>query len=279
MFITLLSSLSSRIRDAALESLQAALPVSALLRCDLIDAQTLSVRVHRPGRAPEIHFVPVGRGCPAEAAAAAAVRILLETGRVEMGPAVAPRAAVSRIEGEQMKGDQAAADAADGVPGCVVIGLPPGVNGLAAHRTLVARSVGLPLAVDSVALAVDPAAVEPALVSSYPLHRAGLLPKAAGIVRSDDFMALALAHADTVLATDDPLWGSLEGGARADYRTASDRGLRLLRERAPHAVVNAPGRVSVLGRFDREAAGARMLAGAVSAKTAPGFPGPAGFLG
>ncbi|WP_345148699.1 hypothetical protein [Arthrobacter ginkgonis] len=214
------------------------------MRCDLIDAQTLAVAIHRPERAPEIHFVPVGRGCPAEAAATAAVRILAELGPVELGRA---------------DGDWAVSDAEGGAPGCAVIGLPPGTNGLAAHHTLVARSMGLPLAVDSVALAVEPAAVEPALVSSYPLHRAGLLPEAAGAVRSDDFMAFALAHADTVLAIDDPLWGSLEGGAQADYRTASDRGMRLLRERAPHAVINAPGRVSVLGRFDREAAGARVL--------------------
>lgn|GEM_PF-5020451 len=232
MFVTLLTSLSARIRDAALEGLQGVLSGSVLLRCDLIDPRTLAVRVHRPGRAPEIHFVPVGPGCPAEASAAAAVRIL---------------AAEGRPGGDWIGGGGAASDVEEGVPGCAVIALPPGANGLAAHQALVSRSLGLPLAVDSVALAVEPAAVE-------------------------DVMAFALAHADTVLAVDDPLWGALEGGARADYRAASERGMRLLRERAPHAVINAPGRVSVLGHFDPAAAGARMKP--VAVKTATGLVGP-----
>ena len=236
MFVTLLSSLSSRIRDDALEGLRAVLPESVLLRCDLIDAQTLAIGVHLPGQAPEIRFWPVGRGCPAEAVATAAVSILAEAG----------------LEGVE--------------PGRAVIGMPPGASALTAHCALSAGSMGLPLAVDSVALAVEPAAVEPAMASTYPLHRAGLLPEAAGAVASGEFIVSSLAHADTVLAIDDPLWGSLEGRARADYGAASKRGMQLLRELAPHAVLNAPGRVSVLGRFDIEAASARVLPGAIGAE-------------
>jgi G3E family GTPase len=66
------------------------------------------------------------------------------------------------------------------------------------------------------------------------------------------------------------VWALLGGRGAADYRAASERGLDLLRELAPHAFVNAPGPVSALGSFDREGAAQR---------TAPGAARPAGGNG
>ena len=236
MFVTLLSSLSTRVRDAALGGLRASVPGAVVLRYDLLDAGTLAAELFRPGHAPETRTLALDHACLACTAAADAAVVLGSLAGAGQDHAL--------------------------------LGLPPGASSVKAQRVLEARAAGDPVAVDSVALAIDPSEVEQLITSPYLLHSAGLLPEGAPCTGSGEFVTAALAHADTVLGADDGVWVLLGDRGAADYRAASERGLDLLRELAPHALVNAPGPVSALGSFDREAAAQRTTPGISSGAVA-----------
>ncbi|GER23512.1 hypothetical protein NCCP1664_20070 [Zafaria cholistanensis] len=231
MFVTLISSLSARVRDAALEGLRPSFPGAVVLRYDLAGPGTLAAELFRPGRPPQTRMLALEHACLACTAAADAAAVL--------------------------------ASLAGGGPEHAVLGLPPGASSVKAQRVLEARAAGEPVAVDSVALAIDPSEVEQVIASPYLLRSAGLLPEGSECIGSGEFVTAALAHADTVLGAEDGVWALLGDSGADHYRAASGRGLELLRELAPHAVVNAPGPVSGLGGFDREAAARRTAPGGV----------------
>ena len=235
MFVTLLSSLSTRVRDAALGGLCASVPDAVVLRYDLLDAGRLAAELFRPGHAPETRTLALDHACLACTAAADAAFVL--------------------------------ASLADAGQEHALLGLPPGASSVKAQRVLEQRAAGDPVAVDSVALAIDPSEVEQLIASPYLLHSAGLLPEGAPCTGSGEFVTAALAHADTVLGAGDGVWALLGDRGAADHRAASERGLDLLRALAPHALVNAPGPVPALGSFDREEAAQRTAPGAA----APGY--------
>jgi hypothetical protein len=76
VFVTLLSSLSSRVRDAALDGLRASVPDAVVLRYDLLDAETLAAELFRPGHAPETRTLALDHACLACTAAADAALAL-----------------------------------------------------------------------------------------------------------------------------------------------------------------------------------------------------------
>jgi G3E family GTPase len=141
-----------------------------------------------------------------------------------------------------------------GTPGArIIVGLPPAVpSSMAMHALL--KGLGESLAIDSVVLSCAPDALEDQIWDHHTLFESGFTP-----VIDDrtpgEFLMGELSFSDTVMLAE-PALVPVDPAARA-------RGIQLIKELAPHAVVTDSEEPTLLGRHNLAEAMARTLPGSV----------------
>lgn len=142
-----------------------------------------------------------------------------------------------------------------GTPGArIIVGLPPAVpSSMAIHALL--KGLGESLAVDSVVLACAPDALEDQIWDHHTLFESGFIPVSADDRTPGEFLVGELSFSDTVMLAE-PALVSVDPAARA-------RGIQLIKEMAPHAVVADSEEPILLSRHNLAEAMARTLPGSV----------------
>lgn len=141
-----------------------------------------------------------------------------------------------------------------GTPGArIIVGLPPAVpSSMAMHALL--KGLGESLAIDAVVLSCAPDALEDQIWDHHTLFESGFTP-----VIDDrtpgEFLVGELSFSDTVMLAE-PALVPVDPAARA-------RGIQLIKELAPHAVVTDSEEPTLLGRHNLAEAMARTLPGSV----------------
>lgn len=141
-----------------------------------------------------------------------------------------------------------------GTPGArIIVGLPPAVpSSMAMHALL--KGLGESLAIDAVVLSCAPDALEDQIWDHHTLFESGFTP-----VIDDrtpgEFLVGELSFSDTVMLAE-PALVPVDPAARV-------RGIQLIKELAPHAVVTDSEEPTLLGRHNLAEAMARALPGSV----------------
>jgi G3E family GTPase len=136
----------------------------------------------------------------------------------------------------------------------IVLGLPPAVTAATAVHALL-RGLGDAVTIDSVVLACAPDAVEDQIWDHHTLFESGFTPVPDDERTPGEFLMGEFAFSDTVLLAD-PALVPVDPAARA-------RGVRLVRELAPHAAVTESGGGVRSGRHHLAQATARTVPGSV----------------
>lgn len=113
----------------------------------------------------------------------------------------------------------------------LILGLPPAVAGSIAVQALL-QGLGGAFTIDSVVLACAPDAVEDQIWDHHSLFESGFTPVPEDERTPGEFLMGELSFGDTVLLAD-PALVPVDPAARA-------RGIQLIKELAPHAVVAFP---------------------------------------
>lgn len=145
----------------------------------------------------------------------------------------------------------------------VILGLPPAVAGVTAVNALL-KGLGPSVTVDSVAFAGAPDAVEDRLWDNHTLFESGFTPVPEDDRTPGEFLIGELAYSDTVLLADPVL-------VPVDPATRS-RGVQLIRELAPHAVMTESAGDIRTGRHSLAEATARIAPGSVWIPNRPSSP-------
>lgn len=142
-----------------------------------------------------------------------------------------------------------------GTPGTrIIVGLPPAVaSSMAMHALL--KGLGESLTIDSVVLACAPDALEDQLWDHHTLFESGFTPVPADDRTPGEFLMGELSFTDTVVLAE-PALVPVDPAARA-------RGIQLIKELAPHAVVTDSGGPIRLGLHNLADSMARTLPGSV----------------
>lgn len=136
----------------------------------------------------------------------------------------------------------------------IIVGLPPGVaSSMAVHAFL--KGLGAVFTLDSVVLACAPDAVEDQVWDHHTLFESGFTAVPDDHRTPGEFLIGELSFSDTVLLAD-PALVPVDPAARA-------RGVQLVRELAPHAVLTESAGSIRPGRHNLAAATARSVPGAV----------------
>ncbi|WP_026556473.1 GTP-binding protein [Arthrobacter sp. 35W] len=145
----------------------------------------------------------------------------------------------------------------------IIVGLPPAVASSAAVQAL-RRGLGSAITIDAAVLACAPDAVEDHIWDHHSLFESGFTPIPEDERTPGEFLIGELSFCDSILLAD-PALVPVDAAARA-------RGVQLLRELAPHAVVaEAEGNIT-LGRHHPGEATARTLLGSVRIPAASSSP-------
>ncbi len=145
----------------------------------------------------------------------------------------------------------------------IIVGLPPAAASETAVHILL-RGLGEKVSIDSVVLACAPDAVEDQIWDHHTLFESGFTPVPADDRTAGEFLMRELCFADTVLLAD-PALVPVDPAARL-------RGVQLIRELAPHAVLtDGVGHVRT-GAHSLADATARTMPGIVRAAVEPSGP-------
>lgn len=136
----------------------------------------------------------------------------------------------------------------------LILGLPPAVAGSTAVPALL-RGLGGAVTIDSVVLACAPDAVEDQIWDHHSLFESGFTPVPEDERTPGEFLMGELSFGDTVLLAD-PALVPVDPEARA-------RGIQLIKELAPHAVVAEGAGDARPGRHNLAEATARAVPGSV----------------
>ncbi|WP_457972996.1 GTP-binding protein [Arthrobacter sp. D1-17] len=136
----------------------------------------------------------------------------------------------------------------------IVLGLPAAVSATTAVQALL-KGLGDALTIDSVVLACAPDAVEDQVWDHHTLFESGFTPVPEDERTPGEFLMGEFAFSDTVVLAD-PALVPVDPVAR-------NRGVRLIRELAPHAVVTESGGEVRTGRHHLAEATARTVPGSV----------------
>lgn len=145
----------------------------------------------------------------------------------------------------------------------VILGLPPAVASSMAVTALL-KGLGNPVTIDSVVLACAPDAVEDQIWDHHTLFESGFTPVPADDRTPGEFLMGELSFSDTVMLSE-PALVPVEPAARV-------RGVQLLTELAPHAVVTHSEGPIRLGKHKLVEAMARTVPGAVRVPGLPSAP-------
>ncbi|RKO21598.1 GTP-binding protein [Pseudarthrobacter phenanthrenivorans] len=145
----------------------------------------------------------------------------------------------------------------------VILGLPAAVESSMAVGALL-KGLGSGVTVDSVVLACAPDALEDQLWDHHTLFESGFTPVAEDDRTPGEFLVGELSFSDTVVLSD-PALVPVDPALRA-------RGVQLLRELAPHAVVSDADGTVRLGRHRLAKAMVRRLPGSVRVPERPSAP-------
>ena len=236
MTLILVSSLETHIRDKALDALVASKPDAMVVRHDLLEGERVLRRVSRGTTTMERSEMTLEHGC------------LTCTVRLDVMPTVI------RILGS--------------LPGDVIVGLPPSVSAAMVLEMLEPVLAARGTTVDSVCLALDPAALEDQMWDSRTLWQAGL-----SSVKDDDrtageFLIKEIAFADTTLMLEGlfaHLFEAQAPGCQADG-SLFQRGAQLLREVGPHLAVVHPDEEIAFTGHDADDARRRSKPGSVNTR-------------
>lgn len=136
----------------------------------------------------------------------------------------------------------------------IIVGLPPAVaSSMAMHALL--RGLGESLAINSVVLACAPDALEDQIWDHHTLFESGFTPVPADDRTPGEFLMGELTFADTVMLAE-PALVPVDPATRA-------RGIQLIKELAPHAVVTDSEGPIRLGRHNLAESTARTAPGSV----------------
>ena len=237
MTLILVTSLESHVRDKALDALVASMPNAMVVRHDLLEGERVLRRVSRGTASLERREIPLEHGC------------LTCTVRLDVLPTVA------RV--------------LDALPEDVIVGLPPSVNAGMVLEHLEPQLVMRGRSLDSVCLALDPAALEDQMWDNRTLWQAGL-----SSVRDDDrtageFLVKEIAFADTSLMLEGLFAHLFEAETPGCQSGGEDflRGTQLLAELGPHLAVIHPEEDLELATYQPQAARKRSTPGAINART------------
>lgn len=136
----------------------------------------------------------------------------------------------------------------------IVLGLPPGVPAATAVHSLL-RGLGYAIAIDSVVVACAPDAVEDQIWDHHTLFESGFTPVPDDERTPGEFLMGEFAFSDTVVLAD-PALVPVDPAVRS-------RGVHLIRELAPHAVVTESISGLRPGRHQLVEATARTVPGSV----------------
>jgi G3E family GTPase len=142
----------------------------------------------------------------------------------------------------------------------IIVGLPPAVASETAVHTLL-QGLGDGVTVDSVVLACAPDAFEDHIWDRHTLFESGFTPVAEDERTAGEFLMRELCFADTVLLAD-PALVPVDPAARL-------RGVQLIRELAPHALLAESGGDVRTGGHNLAEATARTVPGSVRAPAEP----------
>jgi G3E family GTPase len=145
----------------------------------------------------------------------------------------------------------------------VIVGLPPAVASETAVHALL-RGLGEKVTIDSVVLACAPDAIEDQIWDHHTLFESGFTPVPEDERTPGEFLMRELCFADTVLLAD-PALVPVDPAARL-------RGVQLIREVAPHAVLTEGVGAVRTGGHNLADATARTVPGTVRAATEPSGP-------
>ncbi|XAS66380.1 GTP-binding protein [Micrococcaceae bacterium Sec5.7] len=141
-----------------------------------------------------------------------------------------------------------------------VLGLPPGVSVEMAVAAL-AEGLDRPVTVDNAVLAVDPAELEDQIRDRHTLYASGFTSMPGDDRTSGEFLIGELSHVDTVMVQ--PGLSSELAGASREESAHWSRGLELMSQLAPHAVVAGAADEFKPGCYDGREAVSRSRRGAV----------------
>lgn len=142
----------------------------------------------------------------------------------------------------------------------IIVGLPPAAAAETAVHALL-RGLGDAVTIDSVVLACAPDALEDQIWDHHTLFESGFTPVPADDRTPGEFLLRELCFSDTVLLAD-PALVPVEPADR-------HRGVQLIRELAPHAVLAESAGELRLGVHSLADATARSMAGSVQTAPAP----------
>lgn len=145
----------------------------------------------------------------------------------------------------------------------VIVGLPPAAASETAVHALL-RGLQEEATIDSVVFACAPDGLEDQIWDHHTLFESGFTPVPADDRTAGEFLMRELCFADTVLLAD-PALVPVNPDAR-------HRGVQLIRELAPHAVVTESGSDVRAGRHNLAKATARTVPGSVRASAEPSGP-------
>lgn len=238
MTLILVTSLEAHVRDKALDTLVATSPEAMVIRHDLLEGERVVRRVSRGAVEIDRTEIALEHGC------------LTCTVRLDVVPTV------TRV--------------LDAAPPDVFVGLPPSVN-----TGMVLEILGPLLAVrginiDSVCLALDPAALEDQMWDTRTLWQAGLSSVQDDDRTAGEFLVKEIAFADTALLLEG-LFAHLFEAEAPGCQSGGDlfhRGAQLLGELGPHLAVIHPDHGLALNSHDPEAARRRSTPGNVHVRSA-----------
>lgn len=236
--LILVTSLESHIRDKALDSLVASMPNAMVVRHDLLEGERVLRRVSRGTASLERNEIPLEHGC------------LTCTVRLDVLPTV------TRI--------------LDSLPEDVIVGLPPSVNADMVLEFLQPQLALRGKALDSICLALDPAALEDQMWDSRTLWQAGLSSVEEDDRTAGEFLVKEIALADTSLMLEG-LFAHLFESDTPGCQSGGGlflRGTQLLTEVGPHLAVIHPDEDLVLATYDPDSARRRASPGAINVRDA-----------
>lgn len=231
MTLILVTSLEAHARDKALDAMVRTWPHATVIRHDLLEGERVLRRISKSFLTLERSEIPLEHGC------------LTCTVRLDVVPTV------MRL--------------LDEVSGDMIIGLPPSVSAAMAMELLEPRLLSRGIVVNSICLAVDPAALEDQMWDSRTLWQAGLSSVRGDDRTSGEFLVHEIAYADTALLVEG-LFAHLFEAQAPGCQSGGElfqRGTRLLGHLGPHLKVLHPERDIILGSHLAAAARRRAAAG------------------
>ncbi|WP_411731016.1 GTP-binding protein [Paeniglutamicibacter sp.] len=234
--LILVTSLESHIRDKALDALVASMPNAMVVRHDLLEGERVLRRVSRGTTSLERTEIPLEHGC------------LTCTVRLDVLPTV------TRV--------------LDALPEDVIVGLPPSVNADMVLEYLEPQLALRGRALDSVCLALDPAALEDQMWDNRTLWQAGLSSVAEDDRTAGEFLVKEIAFADSSLMLEGLFAHLFETDAPGCQTGGDDflRGAQLLTELGPHLAVIHPDEDLAPAIYDPQSARRRSTPGNVNVR-------------